>query len=146
MLVNVPPHISHCRSDGLLGLGLGVCLLRAAGGGAGGRRGAAAVRHGGGRGVHRPLVPRHHGPALLHVSTPACFIDVLFFSYIVDYFLPHRVRFLTLFSLAECFENENYVLQELTVPCFVMIHLSMIHFNLIFNCTSGQLIIHDGHL
>ena len=75
-VLNISPHISHCRPDGLLGLGLGVCLLRAAGGGAGGRRGAAAVRHGGGRGVHRPLVPRHHGPALLHVSTQLL-IDVL---------------------------------------------------------------------
>ena len=120
MLVNIStlsPHISHCRPDGLLRLWLwlGVCLLRAAGGGAGGRGGAAAVRHGGGRGVHRPLVPRHHGPALLHVSTHRCLIDALnalFFS------IYCSIRCF----LAECFENENYVLQELTLLCFVMIH------------------------
>ena len=112
LLANVfSTHVPDCRPDGVLRVGLRGCLLRAAGGGAGGRRGAAAVRHGGGRGVHRPLVPRQHGPALLHVSTPACFIDVLFFSYIVDYFLPHRVRFLTLFWLnvlkmkIMCFKN-----------------------------------------
>ena len=86
MLANVfSTHVPDCRPDGVLRVGLRGCLLRAAGGGAGGRRGAAAVRHGGGRGVHRPLVPRQHGPALLHVSTPTCFLDALntlFFSYI----------------------------------------------------------------